>query len=225
MGFSISRSTVLWYVVPIAAFFIAALLFFGTSFDYTKVRSERFGVAPPPNTPLQLKAGESYAYAYNISGVLLTSTYQVAGMAGSCMLVRGTVATANGSASASACLYLSNGSALNENNTLDFFQDWMLSLSDNWTWQSGMRIIYPKPVDFEDITTTSYSVAGTEKKFGRDSFRILASTRRVMQNQTIESFSHVMWVDSEKRVLLAIESEEGGFSGRITSAPFELARE
>jgi hypothetical protein len=225
MHLPFSRSTLLWYVVPILAFFAAALLFFGTSFDYANVHTERFGIAPAPNTALQLKPGERYAYSYNISGIMLASSYQVVGMSGSCMLVRGVISSANGSASASACIYPSNGTALSENNTLDFFQDWMLSLSENWSWSAGMRIVYPKPIDLQDVTITKYVVLAREKKFGHDAFKISASTTRTVQNTTTESSGHLLWVDSEKRVLLAIESKDGALSGRITAAPFDLAQD
>ncbi|MFA6035689.1 MAG: hypothetical protein WC759_01910 [Candidatus Micrarchaeia archaeon] len=225
MRFPLSRSTILWYIVPIFAFFAAALLFFGTSFDYKQVHTERFGIAPAPNTPLQLKPGERYAYAYNISGIMLASSYQVVGLSGNCMLVRGIISSANGSASASACVYPSNGTAVNENNTLDFFQDWMLSLSENWSWSAGMRIVYPKPIDLQDVTITKYAVLAKEKKFGRDAFKISASTQRTVQNATTESSGHLLWVDSEKRVLLAIESKDGALSGRIASAPFDLVQD
>jgi hypothetical protein len=222
MRLSISRDTFLWYVVPIVLFFTIALIFFSRPINLSDARLERFSDPLSPDIPLQLHEGESYSYKYEIGGANLSGTYTVSSSLGGCTLVRGNAVYNGQPAELSACVYPDNGSFSDPNQELDFFQPWMLALKPGFNWTAGARIVYGTS-GVEDVTTTRYAFVMPDTHLGRPAFKVIATTDRIFQGQSMAHAERTLWIDIEKRVLL--ESISTDFSVRITSAPFTIAEQ
>jgi len=213
----ISRSTFLWYGIPILAFFLITLIFFSQPFDLSKIEQERTVDPLTPNTVLQLNAGETYVYLYNLSGILSNVTYMVLDLSETCTRVRVIVAGPDAPSSFDLCLNPQTGladSAL----APDFSLPWMLSLEEDFTWRATTRIIYPDPVELIDVTELTLTVLGEETYFGRRAFKVRERTVRTIDGEPEASLDHILWVDYEKRILLGSESIM--FSIHLLSAPF-----
>jgi len=216
----ISRSTLLWYVVPILLFFLLSLAFFLRPIDLSKTTLEHDSDPLTPNVQLQLSAGEVYAYESNLSGSLSNTIYSVAGLAGGCMAVRAEVSNQEIRASSDFCIDVRTGEIRNSDVPPDFFQPWMLSLDEGFSWTSRTRIVYPPPIELEDVTNLSISVEGLGLFRGRPSFKVRALTLRTIDGKQAAKLEHVLWIDSEKRVLLG--SSSSLLEVRLVSAPFDL---
>ncbi|VVC03327.1 Uncharacterised protein [Candidatus Burarchaeum australiense] len=223
MALHISRSTILWYVVPILAFFIIVIAFFSTPLDLSKVSLNYTARPLSPNVQLQLLPGETYVYEYDLGGKPSNATYSVLGLAGNCMRVSATATGEDAPEAASICIDLRTGQAQDSGLTVDFFQPWMLSLHDNFSWGSASRIVYPKPVEMEDVTNVTVTVVGRGTFRGRDAFKVRATSVRVINGAASDSLEFMLWVDAQKRVLLASDSPP--FHIKLVSAPFELANQ
>ncbi|MDO8340125.1 MAG: hypothetical protein Q7T16_05725 [Candidatus Burarchaeum sp.] len=217
----ISKTTLLWYIVPIVLFFAVVLLFFTKPVDITKT-TLNFSAEPlSPNVGLQLMPGEKYIYEYKLSGVQANITYTVLGLFGDCMGVRADAAAVEAAASSSVCINMETGAVRANELATDFFQPWMLSLSDNFSWRSTSRITYPPPIEFDDATLRTISALGREEFRGRPAFKVRSVSMRVINGETANILEADMWVDEEKRVLLGSESEL--FTIVLISAPFPLS--
>ena len=217
----ITKSTILWYVVPILLFFAIVLLFFTKPIDLTKTTMNYSAGKLVSNTPLQLAAGEAYKYEYNISGQLANITYEVVGPAGSCMQVRATATGAEDSASTALCIGLLTGDLGQNPLAGDFFQPWMLSAAEGFSWSSTTRIVYPEPIELDDSSTHTVFVITTEAFRGRQAFRVRSTSVRTINGERSGSLESILWVDKQKRVLLGAESEL--FTISLISAPFPLS--
>ena len=216
----ISKSTILWYVVPILLFFAIVLLFFTKPVDLTKTQFNRTAEPLTPNIQLQLSTGEVYAYEYNISGVQANITYTVLSPLGDCMVVRAEAVADNNLASSTVCLNFATGELRVNELATDFSQPWMLSLSDNFSWHATNRILYPPPIEFDDVTVNSVTVLGRATFRGRPAFKVRSVSVRTINGEQASRLESDLWVDEQKRVLLGSESKL--FMITLVSAPFPL---
>ncbi|RLG19980.1 hypothetical protein DRN67_01220 [Candidatus Micrarchaeota archaeon] len=216
----ISRSTLIWYIVPILLFFIIAFAFFSQPIDLSQTKLETEEDPLTPNVQLQLLPGEVYRYEYNLSGELSNVTYSVMGLSNDCMNVHADASNSELQAETDLCVYVSTGQVKNSSLSLDISQPWMLALEEGFVWNSETRIIYPDPVELEDITRLTIQFLGVETYRGREAFKVRASTERIITGSAPATIEHILWVDKQKRVLLG--SEAAVFKIRLLSAPFEF---
>ncbi len=208
-------------MVPIIVFFAVVLLFFTKPVDITTTTLNNTADSLTPNVRLQLLPGEKYGYTYKMSGVEANITYTMIGLVGDCVGVRADASAAQEFASSTVCINMETGEVRANELSADFFQPWMLSLRDGFSWNSTSRITYPPPLEFNDATLRTVSVLGREDFRGRPAFKVRSISTRIINGQTANVLEADLWVDEEKRVLLGSESKL--FTIELISAPFPLS--
>jgi len=201
-------------------FFAIVLLFFTKPVDITKTTLNYTAEPLSPNMRLQLMPGEKYIYAYKLSGVQANITYAVLSLLGDCMGVRAEAISGEELVASTVCINMETGEVRANELATDFFQPWMLSLRDNFSWHSTSRINYPPPIEFDDATLRTVSALGREEFRGRPAFKVRSISTRMINGETANILEADMWVDEEKRVLLGSESKI--FTIELVSAPFPL---
>jgi hypothetical protein len=177
------------------------------------------------NAELQLAPGEAYDYNYSSGNSSQVVYFSVGDWFGKCLRIGAVMKQAG--ATGEACI-AKNGSVfygvlhspqgdLNWTN-MDFFQEWMLALSENWTWSVVVERDIPK-IGLAGKEEIKYSCIGAEKKFGRNAFHVRAESLTGLSGP---SAAIDYWVDAEKRILLEMNSSSAGVV--LASAPFPLEK-
>ena len=230
--FGIELNTINLSVMVFGAFIILVIAFFLMTPDMTKLSVVVSEAPLEPNVPLQLKQGEEYTYSeiyhYENASQPVQTTFRVLG-GRDCVLVKGKLANQS-AAEISGCLdpvtgktekiVLTQGEETRElNGTLGFFQPWMLSIEENWTWQMNVS----KKIENVGVLETEvwdYAEIGEEKVKGRDTYKVELNVTGIAGNKVIDFVRQVIWVDKEKRIIVKAESDIS--ETELVSAPFPL---
>ncbi len=182
-----------------------------------------------PLTGLKMVSGENYVYSWSdpqLGEVRIEN--KVGNLAGECLLVT----TESNNATIPFCLDGKTGEPIDpsrQGQTLNvspqFFQSWMLALTDGWTWRASVNTTVEWLGSSETIESASnYRVAARGTVKGREAFKVLIETSmaRISNEKRYpsETATQVVWVDAEKRVLLYAGSEEGHLE--LMEAPFKV---
>ncbi len=175
---------------------------------------------------LQLTPGEKYAYAYTFANNSFTTQYDVIRTIGGCTLVSST--SSNISARVEACikpdgtLYYAKvvGEGKEFNLTaLDFFQEWMLALNENWAWSREI-IQKNEQLAMNQSTKFDFKVTGVKEFKGRKAFTVQVTTSSIINGEKQSGSTQEWVVDYEKRILLSSQIYGGNIE--LVEAPFAL---
>jgi len=234
MRLSPSRSTLLWYGVPIGIFLFALLyVFLTTRVDLsspTIASSSSFPLIP--KLPLQLAAGEKYSYSYSFFGEPATSTYTITALQPPCAYVEGSFTSNFTNFNVRACIDMNNGSVrslrvLDEsgkqqqaNGTLEFVQPFMLALDENWRWHQNTSVVFDARLGIGENDVATYESGLLTAYRGRRAFNVTVTSERYVRGSLLARTTQTLYVDQEKRVLLLADSPEVRIE--LVSAPFNL---
>ena len=165
------------------------------------------------NAQLGLLPGENYAYSLETQDGLQQVSYAVRSEPGCAGVV---VAESSSRGAQEACILKNGMSPGSEtasylgNQSILLFSPWMLSASENFTWEvdtiyrsNGMEVSIP----------TYFSSKGMKKVAARDAYEIDIS-------DSSGAAASRFYIDAEKRVLLY--AELGNVTLKMASAPFAL---
>lgn len=213
-----------WFLVT-AVIVLAFIIYF---FVYPVDNSFQKTVVQQPlslNKTLQLFEGENYTYDYYLAEKT-TVVYSVYGRQDNCTPVTGRRKDSDLSVF-SGCVddegkvvrgvVVADKTIINVTG-LDFFQQWMLALTENWSWVSEIRYENPA-VGLKDIQRVEYKVVGEQTVLGRDAYLVFVNAT-TGDGDPVLGLNRLCFIDKEKRVILRSEFEWGTM--RLIEAPFEL---
>ncbi len=232
-AFSLNFSKTTWFMLLIALAFFIFVLYVMTKPIPPPINTSYMGPLVPV-TGLKLAPGEKYVYELfdqSLGKVRLNST--VKERAQGCIVVE---ADSNG-VTVPFCLDELTGEPKVQQGpdqqapgqqagiVPQFTQPWMLALTENWTWGNGMNTTVEWMGSVESIESSStYRVAAIGKVKGRMAFKVIidSTVRRVSNGKGFpaENWTQVVWVDSEKRVLLYAGLLNGHIE--LVEAPFKV---
>ncbi|MEM2963478.1 MAG: hypothetical protein QXW70_00380 [Candidatus Anstonellales archaeon] len=197
----------LFFAGAFTVFFLLVFIYF-SFVSPPKITSNFESVPLSEVTSLQLTGGESYSYLQRSAGKTIVFNYTVKGSFG-CLLVDLHIQNL----SFNVGCFDKKGRNLAQNQTfLDYvmFDRWMLSVKPGWSWSRNLtsRI---EPLGLRSLTHYTYNYVNEEKKFGRNAYKVKVSVNPGDND-------YLLWIDSQKRVLLAMEGKN--LSVEILSSDF-----
>jgi len=162
------------------------------------------------NAALNLSPGEVYAYNYSLAGGSALVSFEVGNRFGNCVIVRSSPGGMEG------CI-AGNGTLLYGNLPRGFFEEWMLALAENWSWEvrEEREIAW---LGLSETQLTRYVVTEVGERKGRRAFHVVVSVSYISSNATFQESE--AWVDAEKRVLMELDS--GALKIELIQAPFPI---
>lgn len=147
------------------------------------------------NKPLQIQAGEKYVY--NLSN----NTYTYLIFQGyDCTAIRLVEYSSNSTICVDQWGLDESGSNFGYNSpSVLIFKPWMLAVYDNWNWSAEIAILVSDSP--KSASKVQFIVNKTEEFKGRKAY--------VVEEWNGGEFLQREWIDSEKRILLKLESQNG----------------
>ncbi len=149
-----------------------------------------------PTSAFQLKEGETYTYFQKSAGKKTNITYEVSSGFG-CLPV---VLSAQNLSMQVGC-FNKKGQNIADSQAFTegaIFEEWMLSLRGGWSWSRNITS-YLEPIGIKSVVHYKYEVLSREQKFERDAYNV--NVLVMPENRT-----YSLWIDAQKRVLLAMEN-------------------
>jgi hypothetical protein len=208
----LDRATTLILIVCIAGYAgLTAYIFFATPPLQIEARLSEGALGK--NAELSLAPGEKYVYYLESPDGLQQIAYSVDSYSGCAGVM---VIEASGQGGQEVCILkngMSPGSDTNANfgnQSILLFSPWMLSASENFSWE--VDIVY-RSNGMEVLMPTYFTSKGRKQMASRDAYEIDIS-------DSTGSAPSRFFVDAEKRVLLY--ADMGNVTVTMVSAPFAL---